>query len=280
MDYVELLRIRNAARIYGSILVLLVAIAMAAALWGIQQGHEPGFSSDRVTVISISSDTGDAKTPVAKSISDLPFTIPIGFLAGIAAFAAIIFATILGPSMNKENDGAGFAFTKPVSRERLAIRYVLADLAAIIGCFAFSVTLMVAGIALIGLFGRLVIDPHAFEIAACGLGAAVMWYGLLQAFTSWHRLPGGLFIGLSWIAASVVGPIASAIDLGPAFHAAVMAVDHLNPLAYYGGVTTSGHLVTPRSSLGLGSLETIGLTWSIGIVACAVAALSWKRVEI
>ena len=120
----------------------------------------------------------------------------------------------------------------------------------------------------------------ALGIAACGLGAAFMWYGLLQALTSWNHAKGGLFIGLSWVYVAVLAPIATALDLGPAFHAFAVAMNYINPLAYFASITDNAHQVNVESLLGLPIGADIAISWSIGIVACAVAAYGWKRLEV
>src|SRR5581483_1371516 len=70
--------------------------------------------------IVVTRDMGDAR-------------IPVGILFAVASVFALITATMLGGALAKENDGhLELAWTKPVSRERLAIASIASDLVAIL----------------------------------------------------------------------------------------------------------------------------------------------------
>ena len=174
-----------------------------------------------------------------RSLHDLNFAVPLGVLFGIAGFVAIGFATILGTSLNKENTLGGFAFTKPISRERLALTYFAVDAGGIVAMFLYVVLFEFIELAILGIGDRVVVDPNAFAVLAIGLGAAAMWYGLLQAVTSALRFPGGMFIGIGWGVFITLIPLSLFMGFGPVFHALVMALNYLNPLAYYSGLDMS-----------------------------------------
>ena len=285
MSYVELLRARNIFRIFGSVLTAIVVFAVASILFGTHFGtsvHHHVVTNTNGHAFHINQE-GSSALEVSGGSDDSLMRVPLEYLFGIAAYAAIIFATILGPSLNKENDGYGYAFTKPVSRERLALEYFGVDLAAIVAVFAYTLGLLLLAIWCLGFFfkGQVTFDAGAaLGISASGLGAAFMWYGLLQALTSWNHARGGLVIGLSWVYVTVLAPIATALDFGPGFHAVALAMNYINPLAYYASITEKGHEAVVESLLGFSTGADIALTWSIGIVACAVAAYGWKRLEV
>jgi hypothetical protein len=284
MSFAEFLRARRAFYIFGSILtaiVLSIALSLNVAI----HQHSHG-TSDSVHVSVGISDAGGGihTTPSPRhhptSLRDLNFKIPLGLLFGIAAYATIILATILGTSLNSENGRGGFAFTKPVSRERLALMYFAVDAGVLAATFALALLLAGVALASVGILDRVFVDPGALVIAAAGLGAAVMWYGVLQALTSWNRLKGGLFIGISWATFTITAPLYGVTELGPIFHAFMVAVNFLNPLAYYTSCSMNGDTVTVNSLLGLGTGSIIALTWTLGIAGLAIATFGWKRVEV
>jgi hypothetical protein len=301
MSLVEYLRVRKAAIIVAIVLTVLVLANTLSVLWGIHNGgldpddshahvvtHAPS-ATVHISIGGVAGTRSDAPTPPAApgahvkhitSLRDLNFAVPLGVLFGIAGFVAIAFATILGTSLNKENTLGGFAFTKPIARERLALTYFAVDAGGIVAMFLYVLLFEFIEVAILGLADRIAVDANAFGIAAISLGAAAMWYGLLQAVTSAMRFSGGMFIGIGWGVFCTLLPLSAFMALGPVFHTLIMALNYLNPLAYYSGLDMTGGAATTSSVLALGEGARIAITWSIGIVACAVAALSWKRVEV
>lgn len=126
MSYVEFLRVRRAFYIYAAIvatIVLIIVVSIHAARF-----HGSGGSVH----ISIGTGTdvrGDTHAP-GGSRNDIG-AIPLGLLLGLAGYFSAAFGTVLASSLNRENE-RGFAFTKPVSRARLALSYMAVDVAAIV----------------------------------------------------------------------------------------------------------------------------------------------------
>ena len=316
MSLVEYLRVRKAAIVVSIVLAVIVIGNALLVECGIRthgidpgeshaaaSGHARSAATERAQVsaairISVGeadrADGAKADAPVApaapkssgahgtdvRSLHDLNFGVPLGILFGIAGFVAIGFATILGTSLNKENTLGGFAFTKPISRERLALTYFAVDAGGIVAMFLYALLLEVIALGILGIFDRIFLDSNAFAILAISLGAAAMWYGLLQALTSVIRSSGGMYIGISWGVFLALTTLSIVTALGPVFHTLIMALNYLNPLAYYSGVDVAGTTATTSSVIALGEGPRIAITWSVGIVACAAAALGWKRVEV
>jgi hypothetical protein len=191
----------------------------------------------------------------------------------------MIFAMFVSTSLNKENGRGGFAFTKPISRERLAIGYMATDAAAILIAYLYTIAVILLCFAALGITGKIVVDSSWLPVTAAGLGATFMWYGLLQAITGSLGWPGGLFAGLSWPVFSLAAALYQVDFFGPIFHAAIAVVDFFNPFAYF-GISSSNDSVSSLSLFGFSTVACIAITWSVAFVACAVAIFEWKRVEV
>jgi hypothetical protein len=285
MSLVEFLRARRSFYIFGSILtaiVLSISISLGAAM----RQHAQDTAGPAHVTITISGAPGSSHSTPAhhhwhpESFRDLNFKIPLGLLFGIAAYATIILATILGTSLNSENGRGGFAFTKPISRERLALTYFAVDAAAGVAIFALALILCAIALAAFGVLDRVFLDSGAIAVAAAGTGAALMWYGLLQALTSWNRLKGGLITGITWATFLIVLPLYEVTQLGPIFHTMLAGINYLNPLAYYTACSLDGQTVAVLSQLGFGTGQVIAFTWTLGIAGLAIATYGWKQVEV
>jgi|HubBroStandDraft_6_1064221.scaffolds.fasta_scaffold478421_2 ABC-type transport system involved in multi-copper enzyme maturation permease subunit len=207
-------------------------------------------------------------------------------LIGISVYCAAVFATVCGISLNRENDGVEMVFTKPISRERLALTYFLTDLAAIV--LACVIATVFFGLVLLDL-GAVThtpsiirFDGRSFGVLALGLGIAFMWYGLLQAASSRYVGNGGIFVGVSW---ALFGILIGLSQTPPGLlHNIIMTVNILNPLAYMTGISVSdsgGKLTSTAVSLFHGEPWARALmAWAIGLAGCAVATLGWKRLEV
>jgi hypothetical protein len=193
---------------------------------------------------------------------------------------------VIGTSLNKENDGVEMVWTKPIERGLLAVRYIALDFGAILAAYAVAVVLCLLALGSFGLLKYLVVDDRTLPTLIIGLGVAIMWYGLMQALSSWQRGGrGGMIIGLSWAAAFVLASLAEATAGGglPLLHSLVIALDVVNPLAYFSSYALSGYgahvsPVLPQALAGTTMRELA--TWSIGIVCCAAAVAGWKRLEV
>jgi hypothetical protein len=255
MYYVELLRLQRAFMIYGGVVLAVFLLILIPSHW-------PG-------------------AVVNKGDSGL---IPLSALVTIVGFCAIIFATTIGTTLNRENDGVEMVWTKPVARERLALAYIALDLAAIVVAFFLALVLAVLIFASFGLVKIIQPDDKWIPFLLLTFGIAFMWYGLLQGLTSWHVRRGGIVVGLSWALAAFVLPGLTALTMhSPGLHEVVMALNLLNPLAYLSsssahihiGVSTGGPSLIPHDVW-----VRAAMTWGFGVLGCLAAIVGWKRLEV
>jgi hypothetical protein len=263
MVYVELLRLRKSLMWYTGVFAALYVIFLLSI-------HAPG-----------------ATVHIGGDIShDHNGSIPLGALLAGLAWCPMIFATVLGVSLNRENEGVEMVWTKPVARERLALGYILVDLGAIVVAYFIALAFVMLVLATLGLTGLVVVDASAARNFGLGLGIAFMWYGLLQAATAWNRGRAGLVVGLSWAVFIVLAPLARIIPAGTWLHTAVVLINYVNPMAYMSAISSHSAGATNFSGIEVRSLNDLSfelrfaLVWTIGVVASVIAIFSWKRMEV
>ncbi|GAC1544562.1 MAG: hypothetical protein NVS3B16_12700 [Vulcanimicrobiaceae bacterium] len=272
MDYVEFSRVRRALAIY----TILVAIGAIIAIASIHAASVANFGGHVSIVIDQQS---ERKLSPQDAMAQLRF--PLGLILGLCGYCAVVMATIFASSLNKENDGANFVFVKPISRERLALRYMAIDAAGILGAFAIACLATFVSLAVLGMLDRVVGDPRAFWVGGLGLGIAFMWYGIMQALTAAYRGKGGTIVGFSWMVFGILVGVPSWTFSGPVAAGIARALNLFNPIAYFSGLVASKHGgATAESVTGLALEPRVAIVWAIAFVACALATQIWKRVEI
>ncbi len=262
MAYIEFLRLRNGLTIFSCILSSLAILAMLV-IELLARSH------------SLSIDHGGA-------------VIPLSALIATAVLPALGFTSGFSSSLNRETDSGEIAWTRPMSRERLGVLYVLFDACGIALAFGIAAGLFALVALELGAVGSgvsLRVDAAAGSGIVLGLGVCFMWYGLVQAATAWRRERSGALSGLSWAVFVILASLA-AFKVEP-FHSIIMAANLLNPLAYKSltGFATSDLSFSPSVHTGIsvfamGEWTRAAITFAIGAAACAVAVLSWKRVEL
>jgi len=254
MTYVQLQRLRKALTVYAVVVVVVFLLILIPTHW-------PG--------ADVHNDAG---------------TIPLSILLAIIGFCSILFATVIATSLNKENDGVEMVWTKPVARERLAAAYIALDLAAIAAAYVIALALALVLIASFGQLGAIKPDEKWLPTLLLTFGIAFMWYGMLQALTSWQVGRGGMIIGLSWALFSFVLPAVIILTMRtPGLHEIVLALSLLNPLAYL--TSSSAHIHIGISARGPTYIPSdvwvrIALTWGFGVLGSLIAIAGWKRLEV
>lgn len=254
MAYVEYLRVRRALTVYA----IVVFAAMSILTISLQTAH------------------------VRLSGSDVHIdAIPLTLVLTIAGFGSLVLGTLLAGTLNRERDTLALSWTRPIARERMAATMMAIDLGGVVAAFALTLVLSLMPLVTVGLLTRVVADPHAPGAVANMFGVTVMWYGIVQAATSWYRGRAGLVVGLSWPAFGLLLVLGRQTRFGPVVQTLAAALDYLNPLAYLlshdttkGGTSLheSAYLALPESAL-------TAMAWALGIAACAVAIAAWKRSE-
>ncbi len=215
---------------------------------------------------------------------DMSAQIGVGILFAISAVIGLITATMLGGTLAKENDGhLELAWTKPVSRERLALASMAVDMVTI-------VISQVAMVALILICILMFVTPqlYANSLSPAVIGLALIgpiaWYACLTAFSASLKRGLGMVCGLGWLAAIVVPSVAqgtafSASDIGRTIHAIFQTIAYIDPIAYlsfHGSLANTGmRFQTAIGSIGTSALILTGLT----VVYVVLAVLQWRRVE-
>jgi hypothetical protein len=215
MEYVEILRGRRVLSWYVLILLGMCAITVVSVFAG--NGH-----------VSISSGGGTEK---------------ISSIVQACAFGAWIVTTCMASGLNLEGSTIPITWTRPISRDMVAWRFVAVDAATIVVAYAFLFALIMAFFAIFGALKQLTLDSGIPVAFALGLGTALMWYGLITLVTSRMSGRGALIAGLSWAAFLLIGGVWAA-PLPPIIHGMITALNYLNPIAYFGGISSGGHGTT------------------------------------
>ncbi len=275
MSFVEFLRVRRAFYIYAAIVAAIMAIIVISI-------HFAGHGANVHISVGTGGDVGPGTHARGRAQHGID-SIPLGLLLGLAGYFSAAFGTVLASSLNRENE-RGFAFTKPVSRARLALSYMAVDVVGIVAAYVYALFVFcLPPLASIGLLRAIVRDSHALGILFLVLGFSLLWYGVLQAVTAGYRGRGGKFVGFSWIVFLVLVQLASVNVLGPIFHGIVMLLNIVNPFAYVTGITSHSNLggdTIVNSVFPLSIEARAAITWCLAAAGCAVAIAAWKRVEV
>jgi hypothetical protein len=247
MEYVELLRVRR------GLITYLVALAFCfAVVMLVLHGHG-GIR------INVSFDHGG---------------VPIGDLLQLGGLTALFLATGFAANLAAESATLPFLWTKPITRTALALRFVAVDAlgiaAGIVACA------LVAAVVVAATGGARAMHPNAAlaSDAALALGAPLAWYGITLLLGA--RLGGeaaaraGALVWPVFILLELLGVAA----LPPAGHTLVIALEHLDPLAYLLGSTEAHtgllHLATgPRAAA----------CWAIAALTIPAAIRLWSLRE-
>ena len=269
MEYVEFLRARRTLLVFAVLFTIAAIITIVSAHFG-----SVSTGGDQFTI---------SNTPQAGRSIGTVFAathIPLGLLLGLASYSAIPFATVLSSSLNKENDGANFVFTKPISRTNLAVRYMAIDGIAIVALFVLACALVSATVAGIGLIGTVYVDEGAPWIVFLGLGSAVMWYGIMQAVTATYRGKGGIIVAWSWAVFGILTFLPGLRLLGPFVLGIVHVLNIFNPIAYLASLVSTSGGFRAGTVLDLPIETRSALSFAIGIACCVIASRIWNRVEV
>lgn len=209
-------------------------------------------------------------------------------LSGIlsaSGYATCIMATMLTATLNRDRDHLAYMWTRPMRRERIAFSYMIVDVTTIVIAYVVIALLLIAVVQSIPLM-HFKVDPNALVSAVRFLSIPLMWYGLVEAATSWNKVKGSAAAGVSWAVFWIL-LLALAIPLPGSLHVLLDAANFLNPLAYF--VTQRGDSiivdpvtlseVTANHVIPLAyGVQTI-LSYAIFVAGCVVAAFAWRRME-
>jgi hypothetical protein len=277
MYYLEFLRVRRVFVWYAALIVIVALLV----LYGAFVGNHVDFSSH----VSENGNTRDVHVHGLAAIGDM--NVPIGPVAGVCGFLALAFATFFAASFNRTSQHAHFSFVRPVSRLRMAVEIVGVDVAAIVVAQLFAIAIALATVSFAAAVIRAplhyVWQGDTLATGLLGLGCAVMWYALLQAFTAWtaERRGSGLFFGIGIAILVLAQPLSHATLLGPLFCDVFKAVLFIDPFAYFSQVRFED---SGDATIGAYFSAAIGIraaiVWALAGVAIGLASFELKRVQI
>jgi hypothetical protein len=249
MVYVEFLRVRRTLKWHLGILA-------AALLLVLYFGHD--------TTLQV-----NGRSELYSGMS-----MPLGVLSLIATTFAAIYASSLGSSLNRENPMRDISWTKPIPRGRIALQYILTDIAAIVLVFVLTMFAVVIGILRLHFVPAL--EDGFLPRVVLGLGVAVMWYALIQLITFWFppgaRSGGGILWPVAFVAialAKVPGPLG----------ATARVLDIINPIAYADGLIGDSSGVHQDSLWQFPLEERALIVWFFAVLFCAIVIALWPKKE-
>ncbi|HEX5273996.1 MAG TPA: hypothetical protein VFW34_01830 [Candidatus Rubrimentiphilum sp.] len=261
--YAEVLRGTRASRVIAIILGIFLALAIMFRLWAFAE-------HSRIHVSG-----AHAMSP----------NIPVAVLFAIAEVIGLVTATLLGGVLAKENDGhLEIAWTKPVSRDRLAAATMGVDIVTIL-LSQFATVLLVLVICAMFVWPSFYSDAATLPSIAITLLGPIAWYACLTAFSASLKRGLGMVVGLGWLAALVVPAVAegtarSSSDFGRAIHWVFQPIAYIDPIEYvhlsfHGSGGMSAMQNAPLGPLGVSA----GILIVLIIVYLALSVLQWRRVE-
>ncbi len=271
MAYVEWLRVRHRLIAFTIVFAILAALIVSPVLFG--HVYASGHNELRAG-IGTPAPAPSARDALRQQLAHTQ--IPLGALFGVAAVLCLIFTTTLGTSLNAQHDALNLAFTRPLSRERLALVYFGIDAAAIVACFALASFIVgFLPLALLGILDRVYPDRFAPLMAAFGIATSLMFYGLLQGATAWSRGSTALTVGLAWPVFALAA-IPGTPPLGPLVNGLLTVIRFLDPLVY---LRNGGYLAFVATDWG-GFAATFATVLAIAFAGCALAVLEWRRLKV
>lgn len=199
--------------------------------------------------------------------------VPVGDLLQLGGIGAFFLATMFAGNLPGESATLSFLWTKPIARTTLAARFVAIDTLGLI-----------TGIVLVGLVSAIVMagmgQLHDIRVArsdaaggALALGAPLAWYGITLLASARLGRDGAARAGaLVWPVFLFV-ILLGTMNLPPPGHALVVALEHVDPLAYLLGSDQ------PGSGLLGATLQRAAACWAIALVTITAAIRLWSTRE-
>ncbi|HTX03102.1 MAG TPA: hypothetical protein VMD07_05430 [Candidatus Acidoferrales bacterium] len=203
--------------------------------------------------------------------------VPFNAIVVLAGFFAAIMASILGATLNRDGSHLAYMWTKPIPRERIALSYIIIDVATILASFA-----VVCGVCSIVLAippqNHLTADASSGIVLARALAAPLMLYGIIEVTTSWLPTRLGAAGGIIWPIGLAIEALAS-INLPFPLAQIFYAINIFNPIAYL-GLHGHGHVqLMSDSPLPFDFVGQTILALCIFVVSCIIATYNWKRMQ-
>jgi hypothetical protein len=267
MSYVEYLRVRRAIIVYTIIVGGIAALTLLVA-----------FTAHGSMVVSAEHSTNvqfGLREMLASDFAKHGTKIPLSVLFVCAGFGATILATVFGKNLCSERDHTPLAWTKPASREAFALSHLGVDALGIVATFVITLVFILTVIWGLGIAGFISADSRMGPMLAMSAGIAFAFYGVVRALTVGFPSRGGAITGASWAVGYVLVGL-SAIPLPQAYHAIIIALNFLNPLAYLTKIDPTGQAsgVIPLV-FGMRLL----CVWLLAVITGIIAIAIYRRAE-
>ena len=210
----------------------------------------------------------------------------LGYYFTFAAVVAMIVATVLGAPFARENEEhLETAFTKPISRGRLALLSIGADLTGIVIAWVMTVVFLLIGHTIFEA-PNYTYGPTDTVAVVLGLLAAFSWYALLNAATASMKRAYGAVLGVAWPVALGIGGISQApigtSPLAEFIHRFTSTLLWLFPTSYLHlsfmlGMSSDVHRASAIASMP--PQTTLLILAVLALVYGALAIYQWRRVE-
>ncbi len=207
--------------------------------------------------------------------------MPLNLILLASAWFACVFATMVAGTLSRDYSHIPYIWTRPAARERIALEYVVVDIAAIAIAFA-----LLTGVSVATLSGiphlHVVADASSWQILLRALAVPFMWYGLVEVATSWSGQSGRAMIGVSWAVFWGLA-ILDALRFPGILGKLLVVLNIFNPMAYL-PQTHAQSVDFQVGVLGMTSIplnfdERTVLAYAIFVASCVIAISAWKRME-
>ncbi len=211
---------------------------------------------------------------VVNNGQDVPFAGVVAF----AGFFACIMASMLAATMNRDQSHLPYLWTRPISRERIALSYIVVDVLTIIAAFAIVVIVCLLVLA-IPPQNRTTYDAHTGVLLARSLAVPLMLYGVVEAATSWAPMRLAAAGGLVWPIGFGIDFLAE-INLPFPLAQIFYVINIFNPMAYFPETHLHSHMdITGSTVLPFDFNGQTILAFAIFVAGCVIATYNWKRMQ-
>jgi hypothetical protein len=198
-------------------------------------------------------------------------------LLAFGGFFAMIMASVLGATLNRDGSHLAYMWTKPISRERIALSYIIVDILTLLA--SFGVVVAISSIVLaIPPQNPVTYDNDTGIMLARTLALPLMLYGIIQVTTSWLPTRLAAAGGLIWPIGLAVEFLAS-INLPFPLAQIFYVINIFNPIAYTGGLHSSHFRSASDSPLPFDFAGQTMLALCIFTVSCIIAVYNWRRMQ-
>jgi hypothetical protein len=204
--------------------------------------------------------------------------VPFDGIMLFAGFFAMIMASILGATLNRDGSHLAYMWTKPISRERIALSYIIIDILTILASFAIVVAICLIELA-IPPQNHVTYDAQSGIFFARALVAPLMLYGIIEVTTSWLPTRLAAAGGIIWPIGLAVEFLAS-INLPFPLAQIFYVINIFNPIAYTSGMHGHAAGVAADSPLPLDFTGQTVLAFCIFVASCIIATYNWKRMQV